>query len=171
MFIDRYLRFPLSFNCTFEGKVQRLRDLLLEFVRTPPETELNQSSTATLKSRPRIIFIMSHYAAFLDLLTVWLSVDPAFSCLTRIRAPIDHLDVSRGQCRGEDMDYYLSDIGAGWIERVNDWPCGTRGPLIVLMHGGAPLLSVAGLKAGPDTRVILCDAGWRQEVHALVKLK
>ncbi|VDL19810.1 unnamed protein product [Hymenolepis diminuta] len=153
------------------GKIQRLRDLLLEFVRTPPETELNQSSTATLNSRPRVIFIMSHYAAFLDLLTVWLSVDPAFSCLTRIRTPIDHLDASRGQCRGECMDYYSSDIGAGWIERVNDWPCGIKGPLIVLMHGGAPLLSVAGLKAGPDTRVILCDAGWRQEVHALVKSK
>ncbi|VDO00181.1 unnamed protein product [Rodentolepis nana] len=155
------------------GKIQRLRDLLLDFVRSSSETESNQSSTTTAPiSRPRVIFIMSHYTAFLDLLTTWLSVDPAFSCLTRIRAPIDHLDASsRGQWCGEDMAYYSNDIGAGWIELVNDWPCGTRGPLIVLMHGRAHFLSVAGLKAGPDTRVVLCDADWRQEVHALVKSK
>ncbi|KAM7540007.1 hypothetical protein Aperf_G00000031891 [Anoplocephala perfoliata] len=142
------------------GKIQRLRELLLGFVRTSPETKSN---------RPRVVFLISHYGAFLDLLATWLSVDPFFVCLPRIRAPIDHLDSIKDS---EDVDYYyLSGTGAGWIERVNDWPCGTRGPLIVLMHGRAPLFSVAGLRAGPDTRVIVCDAEWRQEVHALTKSK
>ena len=111
-----------------------------------------------------MIFLLSHRAAFLNLLATWLAVDPLLSNLPRIRAPLDHLDYE-----GDLPDELGS--GFGWIDYVNAWPAGTRGPLIALLHARSPPLSVAALRAGPDTRVIICDAEWRKDVLEMVKSK
>ena len=159
------------------GKIQRLRNLLLDLVRSTPRQQSEpdashcQSPTKNRSFRPRVIFILSHRAAFLNFLATWLSVDPLLSNLSRVRAPIDYLDFD-GELLDEISGGSLGVEGdPQWLEYVNAWPAGTRGPLIVLLHARSPPLSVAALRAGPDTRVVICDAEWRKDVLELVKSK
>ncbi|VDD75587.1 unnamed protein product [Mesocestoides corti] len=129
------------------NKIQKLRSLLCRFVRSKPGKS---------KTRPRLILLITHRSTLLDLLESWLPGDPYLSSLACLRFPIDYLEPH--------------DNGF-WLDWVNAWPGGSRGPLLVLMHARSPSLSLAGLRAGPDTRVIVCDADWRTDVVDNLKLK
>ncbi|VDM33651.1 unnamed protein product [Hydatigera taeniaeformis] len=164
---------------TSSGKIQRLRSLLLDLVRSPSpssrpsETHLSQNHTnRTPSRRPRVIFLLCHRTALLDLLTAWLSIDPYLASLALLRAPIDQLDAD-----GEDDSMLLLDDSHAksgrslWVDQVNAWPSGIQGPLLVLLHARSPSLSAAGLRMGPDTRLVICDADWRKDVVSTVKSK
>ncbi len=91
---------------------------------------LRDFSNPAESTRPRVIFLITHQCAFLDLLEAWLSADPYLSSLALYRLPIDHLDHSR------------ESASAPWVDLINSWPVGTKGPLVVLMHARSPALGL-----------------------------
>ncbi|KAF6778208.1 hypothetical protein AHF37_02286 [Paragonimus kellicotti] len=78
----------------------------------------------------------------------YLDVSP-WSSYSRLRLPSDYnvLGAESGQL----------------IDRINDWPRGSHGPLLVLVHSRSPTACLTGLRAGPNTVVIVCDADWRSD--------
>lgn len=131
------------------GKIQRLRALLREFI-----------SCSNDGRRPRVIFLITHQAALLDILEAWFPSDPFLTSIRLLRVPIDHLDNHRQQSGGDA------------VEVINSWPvAGIQGPLVVLLHARSPAFALAGLQAGPDTRVVIADADWRVDVVDTLRTK
>nr|VZI28316.1 unnamed protein product [Spirometra erinaceieuropaei] len=145
-------RFALSFTAS-SGKLVALQNLLKDLIsgESPPDvSDQDTNNNAHVSWRPRCILLVAHRTTCLDLLQAWLASHPIFSALTHLRLPSDHLDAT-------------AELNS-CLERVNNWPLGSHGPLLVLVHARAPSLSLAGLRAGPDTRVVVLDADWRIEV-------
>ncbi|VDN13919.1 unnamed protein product [Dibothriocephalus latus] len=144
-------RFALSFTAS-SGKLVALQNLLKDLIlgELPPISNHDTHNVARVPWRPRCIFLVAHRTTCLDLLQAWLACHPLFSALTHLRLPSDHLDTT-------------AELNS-CLERVNNWPLGSHGPLLVLVHARAPSLSLSGLRAGPDTRVVVLDADWRIEV-------
>ncbi|CAH8511819.1 unnamed protein product [Schistosoma turkestanicum] len=99
--------------------------------------------------RPRCIYFIAHQTAFLDLLEAYLSASTwrSFRC---VRIPSNHKSVNANT----------------WslIDRINNWPQGTAGPLLVLIHARSPTTSLVSLRADSNVHIIICDVDWRVEV-------
>ncbi|TGZ72435.1 hypothetical protein CRM22_002092 [Opisthorchis felineus] len=136
---------PLGRLFSESGKFFSLHCLLGEFLG------------AKSKPRPRCVYLLAHRSAFLNLLEAYLAISPWRMC-SRVRLP-----------SGFEAVDTQSDL---LIDHINTWPRGTRGPLLVLMHSRSPTTCLTGLKAGPDTLVIICDVDLRADsvdnVRALI---
>ncbi|OON14625.1 hypothetical protein X801_09582, partial [Opisthorchis viverrini] len=136
---------PLGRLFSESGKFFSLHCLLGEFLG------------AKSKPRPRCVYLLAHRSAFLNLLEAYLAISPWRMC-SRVRLPSSFEAVNT-----------QSDL---LIDHINAWPRGTRGPLLVLMHSRSPTTCLTGLKAGPDTLVIICDVDLRADsvdnVRALI---
>ncbi|VDL90081.1 unnamed protein product [Schistocephalus solidus] len=151
-------RFALSFTAS-SGKLVALQNLLKDLIsgESPPPVSDHDTQNNVYHSRvpwrPRCILLVAHRTTCLDLLQAWLTSHPVFSAFSHLRLPSDHLDTT-------------AELNS-CLERVNNWPLGSHGPLLVLVHARAPSLSLAALRAGPDTRVVVLDADWRIEVTTI----
>ncbi|CAH8855737.1 unnamed protein product [Trichobilharzia szidati] len=101
------------------------------------------------EKRPRCIYFIAHQTAFLDLLEAYLSVS-SWRLLCRLRIPSDYQSVSANTCV--------------LLDRINYWPYGTMGPLLVLIHARSPASLLVSLRADPGVHIIICDVDWRTEV-------
>ncbi|KAH8870420.1 Helicase domino [Schistosoma japonicum] len=98
--------------------------------------------------RPRCIYFIAHHTAFLDLLNAYLST--SWRLFHRVRIPSNYKTVNANTC--------------SLIDRINNWPHGTVGPLLVLIHARSPATSLVSLRADSNVHIIICDADWRAEV-------
>ncbi|CAL8074545.1 unnamed protein product [Calicophoron daubneyi] len=140
--LDDSVSSPMGRLFSESGKFCRLNQLLREFLGA-------KSVNETFPSRPRCIYLLAHQAAFLDLLEGFLTISPWRHC-SRLRLPLDYrsIDASSGSL----------------VDRINAWPHGSLGPLLVLIHSRSPAAYLAGLRAGADTAVVVCDVDWRADV-------
>ncbi|KAK4470223.1 hypothetical protein MN116_005798, partial [Schistosoma mekongi] len=100
------------------------------------------------QKRPRCIYFIAHHTAFLDLLNAYLST--SWRLFHRVRIPSSYKTVNANTC--------------SLIDRINNWPHGIVGPLLVLIHARSPATSLVSLRADSNIHIIICDADWRAEV-------